>query len=97
METIDEPGREIEYKGEGSKVSDYRDAVRKLIEKEMKNVVDEEMRKAAEELLEEQRKAIMEVLEEQRKTIREVEEEEKKAIWARLEDLKESVSNLGLK
>jgi len=34
-------------------MSDYRDAVKKLIEEEMRNVIDEEMRKATEELLEE--------------------------------------------
>ena len=96
METIAEPGREAEYGKEGNKVGDYRDAVRQLIEKEMKSVVDEEMRKAAEELLEEQRKAIRQVLEEQKKTIREVVEEEKKAVWGRLEELRDSVSKLGL-
>ena len=97
METIAEPGREAEYEKEGNKVDDYRDAVKKLIEGEMKNVVDEEMRKAAEELLDEQRKAIKQVLEEQRKAIRQVVEEEKKAVWARLEELRNSVSKLGLK
>ena len=97
METMAEPGREAEYGQEGNKVGDYRDAVRKLIEKEMKNVVDEEMRKAGEELLEEQRKAIRQVLEEQRKTIRQVVEEEKKAVWARLEELRDSVSKLGIR
>ena len=34
-------------------MSDYRDAVKKLIEEERRNVIDEEMRKATEELLEE--------------------------------------------
>jgi hypothetical protein len=34
-------------------MNDYRDAVKKLIEEEMRNVIDEEMRKATEELLEE--------------------------------------------
>jgi CHASE3 domain sensor protein len=47
-------------------MNDYRDAVRKVIEQEMKTAIDEEMRKAAEELLEERRKAIKQVLEEQR-------------------------------
>ncbi len=73
----------------GDKVDNYREAMRKLIE--------EEMRKAAEELLEERRKAIKQVLEEQRKAIREVVEEEKKAVWSRLEELRDSVSKLGLK
>ena len=97
METMAEPGREAEYEKEGSEVSDYRDAVRKLIEKEMKNVVDEEMRKAAEELLEEQRKAIRQVVDEQRQAVRQVVEEEKKAVWTRVEELRKSISKLGLK
>jgi len=77
-------------------VDDYRDSIRKLIQGEMKNAVDEEMRKAAEELLEERRKAIRQVLDEQRAAIRLVVEEEKKAVWTRLEDLRDSLFNYSL-
>ena len=95
METKAEPGGDGHQK-EGHKVSDHRDTVRKLIEEEMQSVIDEEMRKAHEELLEEQRKAIRQVVEEQRQAIRQVVEEEKKAVWARVEDLRKSISKLGI-
>ena len=97
METMAEPEREVSYEKEGNKLNDHRDAVRKLIQEEMQIVVDEEMRKAAEELLEEQRKAIRHVVEEQRQVIRQVVEEEKKAVWARVEELRKSISKLGLR
>ncbi len=63
-----------------SSVAEYREAVKKLIEKEIQDVIDEETRKAAQELLEEQRKAIRQMLDEHRAAIREAVEEEKKAI-----------------
>ncbi len=78
-------------------MNDYRDAVRKVIEQVMKNAIDEEMRKAGEELLEERRKAIQQVLEEQKQAIRQVVEEEKKAVWERIEELRTSLSKLGLR
>ena len=96
METVTEPGREAELNKEGNKVDDYRDAVKKLIESEVRNVIDEEMRKAAQELLDEQKKAIRQLVEEHRLAIREVVEDEKKAIWARLEELRKSILKLGL-
>ena len=96
METITERGKEAES-GKGDNNAVYRDAVKNLIEVEIKAVVDEEMRKAAQELLEEQRQAIRQMVEEQRKIIREAVEEEKKAIWARVEELRQSVSKIGLR
>ncbi len=96
METKGEPGGDGHLK-EGPKVNDHRDGVRKLIQEEMQSVIDEEMRKAHEELLEEQRKAIRQVVEEQRQAIRQVVEEEKKAVWARVEELRTSISKLGLR
>lgn len=82
-------------------MSDYRDAVKKLIDAEMENVIEEEMRKATEELLEEQRKTIREVVEEQKQIIREVVNQEKEAVRARVEEriaeLRMSISRIGLK
>lgn len=77
-------------------VADYREAVRRLIETEVKNALDEEMRKAAQELIEEQKKAIRQIVEEHKAAIREVVEDEKKAIWSRAEALRESILKVGL-
>ena len=93
METTVGHEKEVKF---GKNVDEYREAVRNLIETEVKNVIDEEMRKAAQELLDEQRKAIRQMVEEHRTAIREAVEEEKKAIWARVDDLKKSILKLGL-
>ena len=77
-------------------MDDYRDSMRILIQGEIKNAVDEEMRKAADELLAARNQAIKQVLDEQRAAIRLVVEEEKKAIWVRLEDLRDSIFNNSL-
>ena len=77
-------------------VDEYREAVKRLIQTEVANIIDEEMRKAARELVEEQRKAIREAVEEHKEVIRQVLEEEKKAIWARLDELRRSIVKLGL-
>lgn len=77
-------------------VDEYRETVKRLIETEVKNVIDEEMKKAAQELLDEQKKAIRQMVEENKMVIREVVAEEKKAIWARAEELRRSISKLGL-
>ncbi len=75
---------------------EYRDTIKKLITAEVKAIIDEEMKKAAQELLDEQRKAIKQIVEENKLIIREVVEEEKRAIWARAEDLRRSIARLGL-
>jgi len=75
---------------------EYREAVKTLIETEVGNIIAEEIRKAARELVEEQRKAIREAVEEHKLVIRQVVEEEKKAIWGRLEELRRSIIRLGL-
>jgi polyhydroxyalkanoate synthesis regulator phasin len=77
-------------------VDEYREAVKRLIQTEIGNIIDEEIRKAALELLEEQKKAIRQVVEEHRLAIRQAVEEEKKAIWARVEELRRSILKLGL-
>ncbi len=80
-----------------SGTDEYRETIRKLIDGEVKNALDEEMRKASQELIEEQRKAVREIVEEHRSAIRQVVEEEKKAIWERAEALRKSILNLGLR
>ena len=88
-------GEEKEVKLTGN-VDEYRKGVMNLIEAEVRNVIDEEMKKAAQELLDEQRKAIRQIVEEHRVAIREAVEEEKKAIRTRVEELRKSIFKLGL-
>jgi TRAP-type C4-dicarboxylate transport system substrate-binding protein len=76
---------------------EYRKGVMELIESEVRIVIDEEMKKAAQELLEEQRKAIKQIVDEHRAVIREVVEQEKKAAWSRAEELRKSILKLGLR
>jgi len=97
METVNERRREPELSKGSDSPATQREAVKSLIEAELRNVVDEEMRKAAQELLEEQRKAIKQMVEEQKKVIWEAVEEEKKAIWSRVEELRQSISKIGLR
>jgi polyhydroxyalkanoate synthesis regulator phasin len=76
--------------------AEYREAVKKLIDTEVGNIIDEEIRKAARELIEEQRKAIRDAVEQHKLVIRQVVEEEKRAIWARVEELRKSIVRLGM-
>lgn len=96
METTVGHTREVEHGKMGNNVNEYREAVKKVIEAEVRNAIDEEMRKAAQELVDEQRKAIMQLVEEHKLAIREVVEEERKAIWTRLEELRKSILKFGL-
>ena len=96
METTVDHKREVEHDKIDANVNEYREAVKKLIETEVRNAIDEEMRKAAQELLEEQRKAIKQMVEEHKVAIREAVEDEKKAIWTRVEELRNSILKLGL-
>ena len=91
METTVGQGGEVEYAKTGKNIDEYRETVRKVIETEVRNLIDEEMRKAAQELLDEQKEAIRKLVEEHKLAIREVVEEEKEAIWTRLEDLRKSI------
>ncbi len=80
-----------------AKVStEYRETVRKQLNDEVKNIVDLEIQKAAQELIEEQKKATKQLVEEFRATIREIVQEEKEEIWKRTETLKESTLQTGL-
>ena len=75
---------------------EYRDSIKKLIDAAIKTSLDEELRKASQELMDEQRKAIKEILEEQKATLRQIVDEERKAIWDRAEELRRSIIKLGL-
>jgi ATP-dependent Zn protease len=75
---------------------EYREGVRKLIDDEVRKAVDLEMQKAAQELIEEHKKATRQILEEYRAAIQEIVKEEKEQIWARAEQLKRSILQLGL-
>lgn len=77
-------------------MTEYRESVKRLIQTEVGNIIDDEIRKAARELAEEQRKAIREAVEEHKLVIRQVVEEEKKAIWDKLEELRRSIIRLGM-
>ena len=57
--------------------NEHREAVREVIETEVKNLINEEMRKAAQDLADEQKKAIRQIVEEQKIAINAVVEEEK--------------------
>ena len=96
METRVDQETGAELSKAGTDVAEYREAVKKLIETEVKDAIDEELRNAAQELLEEQRKAIRQMVEEHRLAIKEAVEEEKKAIWTRVEELRRSILKLGI-
>ncbi len=77
-------------------MEDYRESIRKLINVEVRNALDEEMRKAVAALVEEQRKAVNQIVEEHREALKQVVDEEKKAIWGKMDLLRKSISQLGL-
>jgi ATP-dependent Zn protease len=80
----------------GQEASGFRDAIRKQLNDEVKKVIDLEMRKAAQELIEEHKKATRLIVEEYRATIHQIIEEEKGEIWKKAEALKQSILQLGL-
>jgi len=75
---------------------EYRESIKKMIDTALKNTLDEEMRKAVQELMEEQRKAVRQVQDELKTTLRQIVDEEKKSIQERAEELRKSVLKLGL-
>jgi uncharacterized membrane protein len=79
-----------------SGMDEYRESVRRVIDAEVKRTLEEEVQKAAKELIEEQRKAIRQILDEHKAAIRQVVEEEKQAIWEKAEALRKSIIKLGL-
>ena len=74
----------------------FREAIRKQLNDEVKKVIDLEMRKAAQELIEEHKLATRQVVEEYKNSIRQIVEEEKQEIWKKAEALKQSILQLGL-
>jgi uncharacterized membrane protein len=79
-----------------SNIDEYRESIRKLINDEIKSALEEEMKKAAQELMEEQRKAVRQILDEHKTAIRQIVEEEKKEIWEKAEALRKSILKVGL-
>ena len=75
---------------------EYREAIRKQLNDEVKKIYDLEIQSAAQELIEEHKKAIRQVVEEYRSVIRQIVEEEKQEIWKKAETLKRSMLKLGL-
>lgn len=76
--------------------ANYRVAVKRLIDAEVKEIIEDEIKKASQEILDEQRRAIKQVVDEYKTVIREAVEEEKKAVWARVDELRKSINKLGL-
>jgi hypothetical protein len=86
------PGKEPQ----ATSADDYRASVRRMMETEVGNIIEDEIKAAAKELVEEQRMAIREAVGEHKRIIREVLEEEKLAIRARVEELRASIVKLGM-
>ncbi len=78
-----------------SSMDEYRASVKRLIQTEVGNIIDEEIRNAARELVEEQRTAIREAVEEHKLIIRQVVEEERQALRSRVEDIRRAIVRLG--
>ena len=74
----------------------YREVVRKQLNDEVKKIIDLEMQKAAQELIEEHKKDTRQVVEEYRAAIQQIVREEKEEIWKKAETLKQSILQLGL-
>ena len=96
METKVDQETTTEYGKTDTNVSEYREAAKILTETEIKEIMDEDLRNAAQELLEEQQKAIAQMVQEHKLAIKEAIEEEKKAIWTRIEELRRSILKLGI-
>ena len=90
----DVKGTVVESKVEGK--DEYREAIRKQLNDEVKKIDDLEIQNAAQELIEEHKKAIRQVVEEYRSAIRQIVEEEKGEIWKKAETLKKSMLKLGM-
>jgi 5S rRNA maturation endonuclease (ribonuclease M5) len=89
----------VQDKEKGTVVQDrdeYREAIRKQLNDEVKKIYDLEIQSAAQELIEEHKKAIRQVVEEYRSAIRQIVQEEKEEIWKKAETLKNSMLKLGL-
>jgi type IV pilus biogenesis protein CpaD/CtpE len=75
---------------------EYREAVRKQLNDEVKKIIDIEILKSALEIREEHKKAMKQIIEDYRSAIRQIVEEEKVEIWRKAETLKKSMLKLEL-
>ncbi len=71
---------------------DYRGGLKNILEKEVRAMVNEEIKKGTQELLEEQRKAIRLMVEESKIAIQQIVDEEKTAIWANMDEMRKSIT-----
>jgi len=88
--------KEIEREEESTDMDDQREAVRRLVQGEITIALDEELKRATQELLEEQKAANRQRVEEQKRVIKEVVDDERKEIWVRLEEIRQAISKIGL-
>jgi soluble cytochrome b562 len=96
MESMPWKKKETEREEESTDMDDQREAVRRLVQDEIRSALDEELKMATQELLEEQKAAIKQMVEEQKRVIREVVDGERKEIWVRLEEIRQAISKIGL-
>jgi len=76
--------------------AEYREAIRKQLDDEVKKLFDLEMQKAVQEILEERKNATRQVVEEYKTAIRQIVEEEKEEIRQKANALKKSMLGFGL-
>jgi len=76
--------------------SEYRDAIWKQLDDEVKKIIDLEMQKAVQELLEERKNATRQMVEEYKTVICQIVEEEKEEIRKKADTLKKSMLRFGL-
>ncbi len=77
--------------GVSSSRIDYQDGVWRLLETELADILNEEIKKAAQELLEEQKKMIRQLVDENKTIIRQIIDEEKQAAWDNQIALRKSI------
>jgi predicted house-cleaning noncanonical NTP pyrophosphatase (MazG superfamily) len=75
---------------------EYRKALRKQLDDEVKKIIDVEMQKATLEIMEEHKKAMRQTIEDYRFTIRQIVEEEKSEIWKKAVTIKKFTLQLGI-
>ncbi len=74
--------------------TDIREGLQDLLEKEVRAMVVEEIKKGAQELLEEERKVIRKSMEENKMAIQQIVDEEKIAVWNNLDSLRKSIAKI---
>jgi hypothetical protein len=76
--------------------TEYRGAIRKQLDDEVKKIIDLEMQKAIHELLEERKNSTRQMVEEYKTVIRQIVEEEKEEIRKKADTLRKSMLGFGL-